>query len=111
MVPKSTETERITCLVYLSLIADCGFVGKLHLGGLEDRVLLEDRGLALVVPKRLLAVQALVEDHADAPHVHLAAYLWWVFADYKTLRRQIPVGWKRVNISELIEHYLLKIKA
>lgn len=76
---------------YLSLVADCGFVGELHLGGLEYGVLLEDCGLALVVPERLLAIQTLVEDHADTPHVHLAANLWWVFADHETFGRQIPV--------------------
>lgn len=74
----------------LSLVADCGFVGELHFGRLQYGVLLQDRGLALVVAEGLLPVQALVEDYAHAPHVHLTTDLWWVFTDYEALRRKIP---------------------
>lgn len=76
---------------YLSLVTDCGLVGELDLGRLEDCVLLQNRRLTLVVSERLLAVEALVEDHPHAPHVHLTADLWWVLADYEALRWQVPV--------------------
>lgn len=88
--------KKLTQCTYLSLIADCRFVGELHLGRLENGVLFEYSGLALVVAERLLAVQALVEDHAHAPHVHLTTDLWWVFADDETLGRQVPDD--KVNI-------------
>jgi hypothetical protein len=39
--------------LYLCFIADCRLVGKLHVSGLENCVLLQDGGLRLVVSKRL----------------------------------------------------------
>lgn len=76
---------------YLSLVTDCGLVGELDLCRFEDCVLLQNRRLTLVVTERLLAVEALVEDHSHAPHVHLTTDLWWVLADYETLWWQVPV--------------------
>lgn len=88
----SRSIERGSCSAHLSLITDGGFVRELHLRGLQDRVLLQDRGLALVVAEGLLAVQALVEDHADGPHVHFAADLGRVLADHEALGREVPGG-------------------
>ena len=46
--------------------------GKLHFGGLEDDVVGQNGGLALVVAEGFLAVEALVKEDAQGPHVHLA---------------------------------------
>merc|ERR1712203_735269 len=57
-----TLSDEVFCLCRHSRL-----VGELDLGGLENGVLLQDGCLALVVPKRLLAIEALVEDHSDTP--------------------------------------------
>lgn len=75
---------------HLCLIGDAGLVRELHFGRLQYRVLLEDRRLRLVVAERLLAVQALVEDHAHRPHVHLGGDLGRILAHHETLGRKVP---------------------
>lgn len=75
---------------YLCLIGDRRLVGELHLGRLQYRVLLQNGGLRLIVAERLLAVQALVEYHADAPHVHFGRDLGRILAHHKAFGRQVP---------------------
>lgn len=75
---------------HLCLIGDAGLIGELHLSRLQYRVLLEYRRLRLVMAKRLLAVQALVEDHTHRPHVHLGGDLGRILANHETLGRKVP---------------------
>jgi len=88
---------------HLGLIGNGWLVGELHFGGLQDRVLLEDRGLRLVVTEGLLAIQTLVEDHAHTPHVHFGGDLRRILAYHKALGWQIPIGVDKKN-----NHLVLK---
>lgn len=72
-------------------VTDDRLIGKLHLGRLQNGVLLEDRRLRQIMTERLLTVKALIENHADTPHVDFGRYFRRVLADHEAFRRQIPV--------------------
>merc|ERR1719431_1524084 len=76
----------------LRLSRDGGFVWELDVAGLEDGVLLEDGGLALVVSKGLLAVQTLVKYHSHTPYIHFGGNFGRGLAHHKAFRRQVPIS-------------------
>ena len=82
---------------YLGFIANKRFWRKLNISSLKDCVLLEDGGLALVMSKGFLAIEALVENHTYGPYIYFARYLWRSLTNYKTFWRQIP-GSKKLEL-------------
>ena len=46
----------------------------------------------LEIPPHLLAIETLVEDDPERPHVHLGGYLGRVLAHHEALGREVPVG-------------------
>lgn len=75
---------------HLGLVRNGWLVGELHFGGLQDRILLENRGLRLIVTEGLFAVQTLVEDNTHTPYVHFGGDFRRIFAHDKALGWQIP---------------------
>lgn len=74
-----------------SFITDDRLISELYLGRLQNGVLLEDGRLRQIMTERFLTVKALIENHADTPHVDFGRYFRWVLADHKAFWRQIPV--------------------
>lgn len=72
---------------HLSFIGNSRFVGKLYFSSFQNRVLFKYCRLWLIVSERLFAIQTLIKDDTNTPHINFWRDFWWILTNYKTFGR------------------------
>jgi hypothetical protein len=96
---------------YLAFIRYYRFSRELKLSGFfSDCLFLHDLLLRNVMPERSLAIQQLVKNDSDTPHVNLRVDKGRIGAKFKALRRLVPIGThslrSQLNLFNIARHRL-----